>query len=70
MSTAAETPAVPDEDHSTGAAWRSPSPTADLPAHITPCTPAEQARHMAVLTEALAGFSVGRALRSTTKEPQ
>ncbi|MFB7597221.1 hypothetical protein [Streptomyces sp. NPDC056160] len=64
MTTATATPAVPDEDHSTGTAWRTgPRPPAPaLPEHITPCTPAEQAEHLAVLTEAISGFAVGRAL--------
>jgi len=56
---------VPNEDHSTGTAWRTPSAppsAAALPEHITPCTSEEQAQHLAQLTEAIAGFSVGQAL--------
>lgn len=48
--------AVPDEDHSTGTAWRTHRPTppqTGLPAHIVPCTPDEQARHLADLDEAI-----------------
>ncbi|GGX99075.1 hypothetical protein [Streptomyces fructofermentans] len=30
-----------------------------LPAHITPCTPEEQARHHADLDEALSGLAIG-----------
>lgn len=52
---------VPDEDHSNGAAWTSPRP-AQLPDHIRPWTPAEQAEHMAALTEGIAGFAVTQAI--------
>ncbi|MEU4172139.1 hypothetical protein AB0F46_35310 [Streptomyces sp. NPDC026665] len=34
-----------------------------LPAHITPCTPAEQARHCRALNEALSGLSIRDLLR-------
>ncbi|MFF3891351.1 hypothetical protein [Streptomyces sp. NPDC001914] len=34
-----------------------------LPAHITPCTPAEQARHYTDLSQALAGLSIRDLLR-------
>ncbi|EYT84000.1 hypothetical protein CF54_04130 [Streptomyces sp. Tu 6176] len=64
MSAATETSAVPDEDHPTGTAWRTeprPQPPA-LPEHTAPCTAAEQAEHLAVMTEAIAGFAVGPAL--------
>lgn len=61
-----ETPeVVPDEDHSTGTAWHAPRLplAAVLPEHITPCPPAEQAQHLAVLAEAVSGFAVGVAIR-------
>jgi len=54
---------VPDEDHSTGGtAWRTPKPplAPEFPPNYRPCTPAEQAEHMAALTEALSGYVVGR----------
>lgn len=51
---------VPDEDHSNGAVWA--SRPAGLPDHIRPWTPAEQAEHLAVLTEAIAGFAVTQAV--------
>lgn len=38
-----------------------------LPAHITPWTVAEQAAHLAELTEALCGFTVGAAIRRHRK---
>ncbi|MGY1498584.1 hypothetical protein ACW4TU_18625 [Streptomyces sp. QTS52] len=50
---------VPDEDHANGAAWTS---THGLPDHIRPWTPAEQAEHLATLTEGIAGFAVTQAL--------
>ncbi|MGW6210982.1 hypothetical protein [Streptomyces sp. NPDC055109] len=59
---------VPDEDHSTGAAWRAPrifTPIV-LPSHITPCTPDEQTRHYMALSEAISGLSVGDLLRRHT----
>ncbi|WP_406365215.1 hypothetical protein [Streptomyces sp. NBC_00645] len=59
---------VPDEDHSTGTAWRAPhiyTPIV-LPPHITPCTPDEQARHYAALSKALSGLSVRELLRRHT----
>lgn len=56
--------AVPDEDHSTSAAWHTPQLTAAvLPPHITPCPPEEQAAHLAQLAEAVSGFAVGVAIR-------
>ncbi|MFF9215582.1 hypothetical protein [Streptomyces viridosporus] len=55
MTTAAETPAVPDEDHSTGAAWRRPE--------FQPCTPKEQAQHWAELCEVVKSWRVGDAGR-------
>lgn len=56
--------AVPDEDHSTGAAWHAPQLTAAvLPPHITPCPPEQQAEHLAQLAEAVSGFAVGVAIR-------
>jgi hypothetical protein len=57
---------VPDEDHSTGTAWRAPhaEPAAVLPSHLTPCTPEEQAKHLATLAEGISGFHVGIALRT------
>lgn len=33
-----------------------------LPDTFTPCTPAEQARHVAALLEGVAGFAVGPAM--------
>lgn len=59
---------VPDEDHSTGAAWRAPQlqTVAALPSHIPPCTPEEQAEHVADLAAAICGFAVGVALRTST----
>ncbi|MDX3294652.1 hypothetical protein PV569_13140 [Streptomyces scabiei] len=52
--------AVPAEDVPDGTFGR---PLYRLPAHITPCTPAEQAAHFTELAEALCGFSVGAAMR-------
>lgn len=37
-------------------------PLVRLPAHFTPCTQAEQARHVAALLEGIAGFAVGPAI--------
>ena len=57
---------VPAEDHSTGGtAWRTPKPppAPEFPPNYRPCTPAEQAEHMAALTEALSGYAVGRPRR-------
>ncbi|WP_405960573.1 hypothetical protein OG235_24575 [Streptomyces sp. NBC_00024] len=51
---------VPAEDVPTGLFGR---PLYRLPAHITPCTPAEQAAHLTELAEALCGFTVGAAIR-------
>jgi hypothetical protein len=48
------------EDVPTGSFGGSRPP---LPAHITPCTPDEQARHYADLADALCSFRVGDALR-------
>lgn len=59
---------VPDEDHPNGAAWRKPRPTpppTGLPAHIRPCTPDEQARHLADLADAISTW-VYRPTRRTT----
>lgn len=56
MTTRLTTAAVPDEDHSTGAAWRTPRP-------VQPCTPEEQAQHWADLDEAVNGWRVGDAGR-------
>lgn len=60
--------AVPDEDHSTGTAWHAPRPQApaELPPHITPCTPGQQAQHRAELADAISGFAVGRALHRSS----
>lgn len=68
MSAAAPVP-VPDEDHSTGTAWRTPhlEPTAVLPPHLTPCTAEEQAQHLATLAEGISGFHVGIALQANSK---
>ncbi|MFJ7049009.1 hypothetical protein ACIQVC_37225 [Streptomyces sp. NPDC101112] len=52
--------AVPAEDIPNG---RFGGPRPALPAHITPCTPEEQAAHLLELAEALSGFVVGDALR-------
>lgn len=57
---------VPAEDVPTGLFGRS---AYRLPAHITPCTPAEQAAHLAELAEALCGFTVGAAIRRHAKPP-
>lgn len=67
MSAATPLP-VPDEDHSTGAAWRAPhaEPAAGVPSLATPCTPEEQAAHWAALAEAISGFRVGVALKAST----
>ncbi|WP_435218358.1 hypothetical protein [Streptomyces sp. bgisy034] len=53
---------APAEDHSTGTAWRTPEarPTPEFPPRYRPCTPAEQAAHMAALTEGISGYVVGR----------
>ncbi|MGW3410287.1 hypothetical protein [Streptomyces sp. NPDC000888] len=54
---------VPEEDHSTGSAWRPPQAhrtTPGLPPHFEPCTPEEQARHRAALSAGIAGYVVGR----------
>ncbi|MGW5736972.1 MULTISPECIES: hypothetical protein [Streptomyces] len=57
---------VPPEEHSTGTAWHAPHPPAPvLPAHITPCTPGQQAKHREQLVHAISGFAVGRALSRT-----
>ncbi|MFM9542284.1 hypothetical protein [Streptomyces turgidiscabies] len=68
MTTTPELLAVPDEDHSNGAAWTSPRP-AHLPDHIRPWTPAEQAEHMAALTEGIAGFAVTQAMYRHARQP-
>ncbi|MEU9134634.1 hypothetical protein AB0D33_01465 [Streptomyces sp. NPDC048404] len=67
MSAATPLP-VPDEDHSTGAAWRAPhaEPAVVAPSLATPCTPEEQAEHLATLAEAICGFRVGVALKAST----
>lgn len=60
---AEETPRVPAEDCSTGTAWRAPKLRPDgpaLPPRYRPCTPEEQAEHMAALVEGIAGYTVGR----------
>lgn len=57
---------VPAEDVPTGLFGR---PLYRLPAHITPCTPAEQAAHFTELAEALCGFTVGAAIRRHAKPP-
>ena len=54
------------EDVPTGLFGR---PLYRLPAHITPCTPAEQAAHFTELAEALCGFTVGAAIRRHAKHP-
>jgi hypothetical protein len=66
MSAVTTPESVPDEDHSTGTAWRAPHlvPAAVLPSHVTPCTPEEQAEHLATLAEGIAGFHVGLALQT------
>jgi hypothetical protein len=56
--------AAPAEDVPTKSFGR---PLYRLPAHITPCTPAEQAAHLTEMTEALCGFHVGAAIRRHTK---
>ncbi|MFJ7100147.1 hypothetical protein [Streptomyces albogriseolus] len=56
MTAADETPAVPDEDHSTGTAWRRPEPA-------RPCTPKEQDQHWADLGEVVSSWRVGDAGR-------
>ncbi|MFF7259510.1 hypothetical protein ACFZCL_04340 [Streptomyces sp. NPDC008159] len=38
-----------------------------LPAHITPCTPEEQAAHLLELAEAVSSFAVGDAIRRHTQ---
>ncbi|RSR98061.1 hypothetical protein EF913_28440 [Streptomyces sp. WAC04189] len=68
MTTSAEAPAgVPEEDHSTGTAWRAPAPeprpATDGPGP-RPWTPEEQAQHWADLAEAIDGYVVGRPLRA------
>lgn len=62
MTTRADEDLVPAEDHSTGTYWRAPEagPAPEFPPNYRPCTPAEQAEHMAALTEALSGYVVGR----------
>lgn len=63
---ARDTPAVPGEDYSTGTAWRAPKlhpDPAELPPRYKPCTPEEQAEHMAALVEGIAGYTVGRPRR-------
>ncbi|MEU1496095.1 hypothetical protein [Streptomyces sp. NPDC005732] len=64
MSTATERGTVPDEDHSTGAAWRDPRA---LPPHMRPCTPEEQAQHVAELDEGLSGWVYDRAARRAAR---
>jgi hypothetical protein len=64
MSAATPLP-VPDEDHSTGTAWRAPHAEPPVPV-ATPCTPEEQAEHWATLAEAISGFRVGVALKTST----
>ncbi|MFF5001748.1 hypothetical protein ACFY3G_02875 [Streptomyces phaeochromogenes] len=46
-------------------------PLVHLPPGFTPCTPAEQALHVAQLVDELASFAVGPAIRriKTSKEP-
>lgn len=61
MTTTVNDDRVPDEDHANGAAWTSCRPSG-LPDHIRPWTPAEQAEHLATLTEAIAGFAVTQAV--------
>lgn len=56
MTTYQETAQVPDEDHSTGTAWRRPEP-------VRPCTPEEQAQHWADLGDVVSGWKVGDAGR-------
>lgn len=56
MSIRHETATVPDEDHSTGTAWRRPEPS-------RPCTPEEQAQHWDDLGEAVSSWKVGDAGR-------
>ncbi|MFC5217286.1 hypothetical protein [Streptomyces coerulescens] len=50
------------EDHAAGSAWRTPEPrpAPEFPPRYRPCTPAEQAEHMAALTEGISGYIVGR----------
>ncbi|MCL6733327.1 hypothetical protein [Streptomyces neyagawaensis] len=55
---------VPPEDIPSGR-FGGPLPT--LPAHITPCTPEEQAAHLTELAEALSCFAVGDAIRRLSK---
>lgn len=38
-----------------------------LPEHFTPCTPEEQARHLAALGEALSGLAIGDIIRRHTR---
>jgi hypothetical protein len=52
-------PVVPAEDVPTG---HFGNPRPGLPAHITPCTPEEQAAHLASLSAALSKFTVGAAI--------
>jgi hypothetical protein len=67
MSAATPEP-VPDEDHSTGTAWRAPhaEPAVSVSAQATPCTIEEQVEHLATLAEAISGFRVGVALKTST----
>lgn len=63
--------AVPDEDRPNGAAWRKPRPAppeTGLPAHIVPCTPEEQARHLADLADAISTW-VYRPTRRRDPDP-
>ncbi|MEU9661883.1 hypothetical protein [Streptomyces chartreusis] len=62
MTTYVDEDQVPTEDHSTGTYWRAPEarPAPEFPPSYRPCTPAEQAAHMAALTEGLSGYVVGR----------
>ncbi|MCX4974262.1 hypothetical protein [Streptomyces sp. NBC_00620] len=64
---------VPDEDHPTGTAWRTPQVHRTMPAlppRYEPCVPEEQARHRAALCAGIAGYVVGRPLSRPAHQEQ
>ena len=63
---APELTGVPAEDVPTGRFGRA---ELRLPEHITPCTPEEQARHLADLDAELSTIRVGVAIRRHTRRP-
>jgi hypothetical protein len=45
-------------------------PRPELPSHITPCTPEEQAAHFTELAEAVSSFAVGAAIHRYALAPR